>query len=108
MSTQAKCFEEAKSSIKEDEFVLQIDYAENYAAVTQDEIQSAHWSHKQISLFTACAWFNCDTSKSFVITSDELEHNKYTVFACLKKILWEARSKTCKDLFRRMRCTIQK
>lgn len=102
--TQAKCFEEAKSSIKEDEFVLQIDFA----AVTQDEIQSAHWSHKQISLFTACAWFNCDTSKSFVITSDELEHNKYTVFACLKKILWEARSKTCKDFFRRMRCTIQK
>lgn len=38
---------------------LQVDFAENYATVIQDEIQAAHWAHTQITIFTAVATY-CD------------------------------------------------
>ena len=52
---QSKLFRKSKEIIVEGEAVLQIDFAENYAAVTQDEVQSAHWNHHQIMIFTAVA-----------------------------------------------------
>ena len=36
--------------------VVQIDFAENYNSVFQDEVQSAHWNQKQLTVFTACVW----------------------------------------------------
>ena len=35
--------------------VVQVDFAENYAIIHQDEIQSAHWNHNQVTIFTVCA-----------------------------------------------------
>lgn len=84
---QSDIFIEAKRSVQSDEAILQIDFAENYALITQDEIQSAHWSHKQITVFTACAWLAGGKRCSFAIVSDVLRHDKYAVFACLKKII---------------------
>lgn len=45
-SIQSKHFEHKKRDIGDDEMVLQIDFAENYSLVAQDEIQNAHWSHE--------------------------------------------------------------
>lgn len=42
--------------ISENEIVIQIDFAENYSTVFQDEIQSAHWSHGHVTIFTCCTW----------------------------------------------------
>ena len=50
------------------------------------QIQSAHWSRKQLSLFTAHVWAN-STTYPLVIVSNNVAHNKYTVAACLKRIL---------------------
>lgn len=38
-----------------------MDYAENYTCVYQDEAQSAHWSHEQVTLFFIVAYFRCHT-----------------------------------------------
>lgn len=84
---QSDIFIKAKRSVQTDEAILQIDFAENYAVIAQDEIQSAHWSHKQVSVFTACAWLAGDKRCSFAIVSDILRHDKHAVFACLKKII---------------------
>ena len=35
---------------------LQIDFAENYSCVWQDEVQSAHWCKNQVTIFTAVMW----------------------------------------------------
>ena len=35
---------------------LQIDFAENYSGVWQDEGQSAHWCKNQVTIFTAVMW----------------------------------------------------
>jgi len=37
--------------------VLQIDFAENYTGVSQDEVQSANWNQAEVSLFTTVMWF---------------------------------------------------
>ena len=49
--------------------MLQIDLAENYAAVSQDEVQTGVTSR---SVFTAVAWMQ-NKFKSFAVISDDLE-----------------------------------
>lgn len=84
-NVQSNYFQNAKESLTSEKAVVQIDFAENYALVSQDEIQSAHWSHAQVTLFTCCIW-TTEKLHSLVIVSDELSHNKYTVHLFLQKI----------------------
>lgn len=53
---QSNHFKEMRERISEDEAVLQVNFAENFAIISQDEIQSAHWRHQQATVFTGCAW----------------------------------------------------
>ncbi|KAJ8878766.1 hypothetical protein PR048_019352 [Dryococelus australis] len=41
--------------------------------LSQDEIQSAHWSHAQVTVFTCCIWISSDV-KTYAIISDDLSH----------------------------------
>jgi len=68
--------------------LLQFDFSENAEIQEQDEIQTAHWWHLQISLFTACAWVKGQAS-SFVIVSDYMHHDKYLTTIAIIKILSE-------------------
>lgn len=61
--------------------VLQVDFSENAAIIHQNEIQSAHWSHKQVTLFTGHVWNDTTTKESYVIVSDNLEHTQEPVYA---------------------------
>lgn len=70
----------------EDEGMLQIDFAENYVCVQQDEVQSAHWKQNQLTLFTSAFYFN-DTFQSKVIVSDNKVHGKETIVPYLYKLL---------------------
>lgn len=85
---QAKAFKNMKDTVADDEVILQVDFAENYLATSQDEIQSAHWTHNQITVFTGCAWTQGKV-RSFAVVSDHLTHDKYSVYACLKAIIEE-------------------
>ena len=53
---QAECFEDKRKSVNGRNAVvqLQVECAEKYMSVEQDEIQSAHWNHSQVTLFTVC------------------------------------------------------
>ena len=84
---QAKHFEFLKANVSTIKILAQVDYSENFAIGFQDEIQSAHWSKKQLSVFTAHAWLANSESKSFTFISDDITHNKYTVHACLERLL---------------------
>ena len=46
-SKQSHYFEQLRQS--QTKCVLQVDFSENFSFVTQNEIQSAHWTHKQCS-----------------------------------------------------------
>ena len=69
------------SNIQLGQLVLQIDLSENASIIQQDEIQSAHWSHQQVTIFKAVAW--CEESKtlSYAVISNYLEHDKLAVAA---------------------------
>jgi len=56
---QAAFFEGRISQMKPDEAVVQVDFAENYTCKYQDEIQAAHWSQEQITLFTVATFILC-------------------------------------------------
>ena len=66
--------------------VIQIDFSENYTCVAQDEIQSAHWNQRQVSLFTVATWHS-GVLHSSVVASDNIVHSKDTVIAYMDLIL---------------------
>lgn len=89
-NVQSAYFRNKKENIPYSEAVLQIDFAENFAIVAQNEIQSAHWRHKQATVFTACSWIRNDEktkSFSYVVISDDLTHSKYCVWLFIRSIL---------------------
>jgi len=49
---QSYFFEDRRKAVDGDRVVVQVDFVENYAAIEQNEIQSAHWSHVQVTLFS--------------------------------------------------------
>ena len=63
-----------------------MDFAENYACTTQDEVQSAHWKQAQIKLYASVAWFRSDIFLHIII-GDNLKHDKYAVVVYLSEIL---------------------
>jgi len=83
---QSNYFKSSKQHIPDGHAVLQIDFAENYAAISQDEVQSAHWNHPQVTVFTAVAWLH-DSCKSLAIVSDDLNHDKVSVFSMLNTVM---------------------
>lgn len=83
---QSKYFEDLKENVSSSNVVIQVDYSQNFSISFQDEIQSAHWSKEQLSVFTAHVWLSDSTSKSFAFVSDDSRHNKYTVNACLERL----------------------
>ena len=84
---QSQHFEDEKARANGQHVVIQVDFAENYAIIQQDEIQSAHWSHDQVSIFTACAYIGDDQVKSFAIVTDDLVHGKYQVATFLDYLI---------------------
>lgn len=86
--TQQQYFEETKINLKPTELAIQIDFAENYRLTNQNEVQSAHFSYSQVSIFTCVAWLAAAT-KFFALISDKLTHNKHDVFIFLLNLLSE-------------------
>ena len=82
---QQKYFQATRGSIAENEAISQINFAENYAAKVQDELQMLHRTHKQVTIFTGVAWPQSG-HHSFAIISDELSHGKHSVWVFLKHI----------------------
>jgi hypothetical protein len=85
-SKQYELDKELASLQDSDIAVLQMDFAENYACIAQDEIQSAHWNQNQVTLFTTVTWLKGEVM-SKVIVSDCMQHTKSSVMVFLDEIL---------------------
>ena len=66
------------SSCDSTSVVLQVDFSENATIASQREIQLAHWTHSQATIFTAHMWIDADSTESIVIVLDDLNHCVYT------------------------------
>lgn len=60
--------------------VIQVDFAENYAIVHQNEIQSGHWNHEHATIFTGCAHIGEEKMESYAVVSNDLVHSKCIKF----------------------------
>ena len=83
---QDERFNELYSRRDSTSLLLQFDFSENAEIVEQDEVQSAHWWHLQVSIFTACAWIDQEKN-CFGIVTDYMSHDKYLSTLCVTKVL---------------------
>lgn len=90
---QADTFEHLKSSVNGSEILLQVDFSENASLIQQNEIQSAHWSHDQATLFTSYSWIKQNVEESCVIVSNDLEHTKLQVYTYMNTIIGHLKKK---------------
>ena len=84
---QAAHFAKLITECNESSVVLQEDFSENTSLRQQNEIQSGHWNHKQVTIFTAHAWIGEGVNDSFVIVSDSLNHTKEVVYTFMSVLL---------------------
>ena len=84
---QSKVFGHLKSNVNRKNILIQLDFSQNAALLHQNEIQSAHWVHTQVIVFTAHAWIDMDVSSSIVIVSNTLDYTKTTVYKFMDYII---------------------
>ena len=67
---QLKFYNEQKEQVTYDSsmVMLQIDFAKNYSTIWQDEIQSARWQKKQVTVFTSVYWYGLEHQSSVIIS----------------------------------------
>lgn len=64
------------------------DFAENYTAQQQDEVQSAHWAQDQITLHPIVCYYNTGSiskTPEVVFISDDIKHDAQFVETCVTK-----------------------
>ena len=78
-----------KENLKTNEFILHVDYSENYKDKKQDEIQSVYLGHNSFSIFTACCYTRGidDTLLNENFTSEATDHSRIAAFSCISLII---------------------
>ena len=80
--SQASYFSEMKIGVNEGEFVICMDFAENYTFRVQNAIQAHHWASTQATLHPYVIYY-CQNGKkkhgNFVAISEKLTHDASSV-----------------------------
>ncbi|CAG9810451.1 unnamed protein product [Chironomus riparius] len=84
---QLALFRDLKQNLDNNSACLIVDYAENYNCRSQDEISSAYFGRRQISLFTSVVYVGNEDPISIVIANDCISHNKEQVWFYIKFIV---------------------
>ena len=71
---------------------------ENYTIIWQEEIQSAHWQKKQVTVFTSVYWNGLEP-QSIVIISDYLSHTKGSIVTIIDQLISDLLSEEVKKLY---------
>ena len=66
--------------------VLQVDFSENASISHENKIQSAHWSHQQVTVFTSHVWVDNNEKESYAIIFDNLEHTEVAVYTFMTEL----------------------
>ena len=80
-----------KENLKTNEFIIHVDYSENYEDKEQDEIQSAYFGHNSFSVFTACSYTRridgTLLNENFNVTSEATDDSRIAAFSCINLII---------------------
>ena len=86
---QFRMSRELKEHLPDNEVYVHMDFAENYACKTADEIQSAYWNSSQVTLHPIVIYYRENKEikhHSLVAISNTLVHASSTVVAILDKL----------------------
>ena len=82
--SQSQYLKNQKENLSRDTCIVMLDFAENYAFMVQNEIQSFHWNNQQCTLHPAVVYYiNVDNKlevKSFTFISKDLTHDTPFVY----------------------------
>lgn len=87
---QASYVKNKKESLKEGEFLIVSDFAENYAFVVQNAAQGFHWNNNQATIYPVVVYYQEEgqlKNKNYVITSDNMAHDAVAVYTFTKLIV---------------------
>lgn len=88
--SQSRYYSNLKNILKPGEFLVTLDFAENYAFVVQEAAQAFHWNNDQATIFPMVVYYkDNDESKhfSFVVISDCRHHDTVAVYMFQKKLI---------------------
>jgi len=97
---QSKFFAERKENLQNDEVLVQLDFAENFAYVAQDAAQAFHYNNDQCTLVTIVFYYNAGQEirhHSAVVLSDSTTHDTAAVY-CTQKIILPLIKKICPNV----------
>lgn len=81
---QSAFFKNLKENLLPGEFLVCLDFAENYSFVVQNSTQSFHWNNDQATIFTAIAYYKDNNNdvkhKSIATISNNLKHDTCAVY----------------------------
>lgn len=87
---QASFLNDTKQALKEGEYVVLGDFAENYTFVTQNEIQSAYFNRPQCTLHPFVIYYRKGEEidhKSLLVISESTNHDVIAVYHYQQKLL---------------------
>lgn len=88
---QNKFLENLKSNLRQGEYAVICDFAENYSFVIQDCTQNYHWTNSQATIHPFVIYYKNKDGKlqhfNFVVISDVLVHNTIAVHLFQRKLM---------------------
>lgn len=95
-SKQYSELQHLKEHLLDNEIIMHIDFAENYAIKHDREIMSAHWASETVTIYTCATYFReLDGTlqhQSYAVISDDLSHSKDSVKVFNEQILNDLQS----------------
>ena len=92
VQVQYQQLRQLKQELRDDEVIVQMDFAENYSCRSLDEIQTAYWNQTSVTLHPMVVYYKEEGAlkhKSIVAVSDELGHSAGTVCAFIEELIPE-------------------
>lgn len=83
--SQSSLFYEARASSSPEEAIVQVDFAENFKCISQNEIQSAYFNQHAIAIFTVVIWSGEETFSKVYVT-DDTSHSKFCVLTFMHEL----------------------
>lgn len=93
---QSTYYANLKQNLKKGEYIVTLDFAENYAFIVQESVQAFHYNNDQATLLPMVIYY-CENGKSkhcsFVGVSDCLKHDYVSVYMFQEQLIFFMKQK---------------
>lgn len=102
---QSEYLTKIKNSLREDEFVVTLDFSKNYLFHVQDAIQSQHWSKDQATHYVYVVYYkknNVLQHANFIVFSEYVNHDATGVYLYNSKLITFMKNKFCENTVKKI------